>query len=68
MVEYVMPLAEMRELCMSRGGSSSGVACAWTEDGACYRVLPSDGYVPLAVYRRHETAHYNGRAANHPRD
>ena len=68
-VEYVMPLAEVRALCMSKGGSGYGAACAWTEDGTCYRILPSDyGNAALAVYRRHETAHCNGWAANHPQD
>lgn len=62
-----MPLAEVREFCMSRGAPSHGVACGWTEDGTCYRILPSDyGQAGLTVYRRHETAHCNGWAANHP--
>ena len=64
--ERVMPLAEVREICSD--SSSPGVACAWVKDGTCYRILPSDGPVALAVYRRHETAHCNGWAANHPRD
>jgi hypothetical protein len=68
-VERVVPLSEVRKLCMSMGTSPHGVACAWTEDGTCYRILPSDyGNEALAVYRRHETAHCNGWAANHPRD
>src|SRR5262245_25148460 len=67
-VEYVMPLVEVRELCVSRGASGRGVACAFVDDGTCYLVLPSDGQVPVSVYRRHETAHCNGWAAHHPRD
>jgi hypothetical protein len=67
-VEYLMPLAEVRELCMSRGASARGVACAWVDDGTCYLAIPSDGHAPVSVYRRHETAHCNGWAANHPQD
>jgi hypothetical protein len=62
-VEYVMPLTEVRAF---RG--FDGVACAWVADGTCYRILPSDGQASVAVYRRHETAHCNGWAKNHPGD
>lgn len=65
-VERVIPLAEVTAACGSIG--FYGVACGWVEDGTCYRILPNDGQAPVPVYRRHETAHCNGWAANHPRD
>jgi hypothetical protein len=64
-VEYVISLAEVRDIC-----GYDGVACSWLADGTCYRVLPSGGpgLASVSVYRRHETAHCNGWPANHPRD
>jgi hypothetical protein len=67
-VERVMPVAEARALCTSQGASPRGVACSWVTDGTCYLVLPSDEQAPVSTYRRHETAHCNGWAANHPRE
>ena len=61
-VEYVMLLAEVHDIC-----GFDGLACSWVDIGTCYQVLPSDG-PPVAVYARHETAHCNGWAAHHPRD
>jgi hypothetical protein len=63
-VERVLPVNEVREICSDP--SSPGLACSWVKDGTCYQILPSDGQAPLAVYRRHETAHCNGWPANHP--
>jgi hypothetical protein len=65
-VERVMPVAEVRALCTSQGASPRGVACSWVSNGTCYMVLPSDEQAPVSTYRRHETAHCNGWAANHP--
>jgi len=62
-VEHVMPLAEVRDIC-----GYDATACAGVFLGTCYMVLPSDGQAPVSVYRRHETAHCNGWAAHHPRD
>jgi hypothetical protein len=67
-VERVMPEAEVSALCMSRGASNRGVACAWVSDGTCYIVLPDDYVAPVSAYRRHETAHCNGWPPDHPRD
>ncbi len=65
-VERVMPEAEVRLLCMSRGADPGGVACSWLSDGACYIALPDDEQAPVSTYRRHELAHCNGWPANHP--
>jgi hypothetical protein len=36
-------------------------ACAWTSNGACHLIIPSNGPVRnRAAYRRHELAHCNG--------
>lgn len=64
-IERVMPEAEVRVLCTSRGASGPFVACAWVSDGACYIVLPNDEPAPVATYRRHEIAHCNGWPADH---
>ncbi len=66
-VEQVMPVAEVRTFCMSRGADALGVACSWQSDNTCYIVLPNDEKAPVATYRRHEIAHCNGWPANHPR-
>jgi hypothetical protein len=66
-VERVMPVAEVRALCTSRGASPRSVACSWVSDRTCYIVLPNDEDAPVSTYRRHETAHCNGWPANHPR-
>jgi len=65
-VERVMPVAEVRALCTSKGASAKGVACSWVSDGTCYIVLPNDEQAPVSTYRRHETAHCNGWPADHP--
>jgi hypothetical protein len=65
-VERVMPVADVRALCMSKGASARGVACSWVSDGACYIVLPNDEQAPVPTYRRHEIAHCNGWPADHP--
>ncbi len=67
-VERVMPVTEVRALCMSMGAPSSGLACGWVTRDICFIILPSDGQAPVPVYRRHEIAHCNGWPANHPRD
>jgi len=64
-VERVMPVAEVRALCTSKGASARGVACSWVSDGTCYIVLPNDEQAPVSTYRRHETAHCNGWPADH---
>ena len=66
-VERVLPVAEVRALCMSQGASPRGVACAWVSYGTCYIVLPNDEHAPVSTYRRHEIAHCNGWPANHAR-
>ena len=65
-VERVMPVGEVRTLCMSMGADMLGVACSWQSDNTCYIVLPNDEEAPIAIYRRHEIAHCNGWPANHP--
>jgi hypothetical protein len=67
-IERVMPVAEVRTLCMSMGADVLGVACSWQSDNTCYIVLPNDEQAPVATYRRHEIAHCNGWPANHPHD
>jgi hypothetical protein len=67
-VEHVMPVAEVRTLCISMGADVLGVACSWQSDNTCYIVLPNDEQAPVSTYRRHEIAHCNGWPANHPRD
>jgi hypothetical protein len=67
-VERVMPVAEVRTLCISRGADVFGVACSWQSDQTCYIILPNDEDAPIDIYRRHEIAHCNGWPANHPRD
>jgi hypothetical protein len=38
-----------------------GDACAWTSNGACHLIIPSNGPVRnRGAYRRHELAHCNG--------
>jgi hypothetical protein len=65
-VERVMPVAQVRALCTSKGGSAKGVACSWVSNGTCYIVLPNDEQAPVSTYRRHEIAHCNGWPADHP--
>ena len=67
-VERVMPLAEVRTLCMSKGTPFNTLACSWQSDGTCYIVLPNYRMAPVSAFRRHEIAHCNGWPANHPRD
>ena len=58
-IERVLPLAQARAMCRTRGVSSD--ACSWTSKGKCYIVIPRGGLVKsLAPYRRHEIAHCNG--------
>lgn len=66
--ERVMPVAEVRTLCMSMGADVLGVACSWQSDNTCYIVLPNDEEASVATYRRHEIPHCNGWPASHPRD
>jgi hypothetical protein len=48
-IERILPLSEARK------------ACAWTSNGACHLVIPSNGPVRnRGAYRRHELAHCNG--------
>ena len=67
-VERVMPVAEVRSVCMSMGLDFLTVACSWQSNDTCYVVIPNDGQAPVDTYRRHEIAHCNGWPANHPRD
>jgi hypothetical protein len=63
-IERVLPLAEARRLCASRGVRSDG--CAWVSRGKCYIVIPTGGPVrDLSAYRRHEIAHCNGWSHGH---
>jgi hypothetical protein len=58
-IERVLPLAQARALCRTRGVSAD--ACSWTSKGKCFVIIPRDGPVKsLAAYRRHEIAHCNG--------
>jgi hypothetical protein len=58
-IERVLPLSEARKACAGRGVRAD--ACAWTSNGACHLVIPSNGPVRnRAAYRRHELAHCNG--------
>lgn len=67
--ERVMPVSVVRTVCISEGADAFGVACAWVDDdGACHIVLPNNEVAPVALYRRHETAHCNGWPADHPRE
>jgi hypothetical protein len=66
--ERVLPEAEVRSLCMSKGADLSGVACSWQSNGTCHIVIPNDGVAPVSAFRQHEIAHCNGWPANHPRD
>src|SRR6516162_11185906 len=65
-VERVMPLAQVRSVCMSMGVDLFATACSWHSAGACYIVIPNDGQGPVSAYRQHEIAHCNGWPANHP--
>jgi hypothetical protein len=57
-------LAEARKACA--GKSVHADACAWTGNGACHLVIPSNGPVRNhAAYRRHEMAHCNGWEHSH---
>jgi hypothetical protein len=38
-----MTLANVRQLCASRGAFGLTAACSFVEDGTCYMALPSDG-------------------------
>jgi hypothetical protein len=58
-IERVLPIAEARKACAGKGVHAD--ACAWTSNGACHLVIPSNGPVRnRAAYRRHELAHCNG--------
>jgi hypothetical protein len=63
-IERVLPLAEARKACAGKGVRAD--ACAWTGNGACHLVIPSNGPVRnRAAYRRHEIAHCNGWEHQH---
>jgi hypothetical protein len=64
--ERVLPLSEARKACAGRGVHAD--ACAWTSNGACHLIIPSNGPVRnRGAYRRHELAHCNGwDHASHP--
>lgn len=63
-IERVLPLAQARALCRTRGVVAD--ACAWTAKGKCYLVIPRGGPVKsLAPYRRHELTHCNGWSERH---
>jgi len=58
-IERVLPLSEARKACAGKGVHAD--ACAWTSNGACHLVIPSNGPVRnRGAYRRHELAHCNG--------
>lgn len=67
-LEYVLPLAEARRLCATRGLPNAD-ACSWRRNDICHIVIPNNGPVKdLAAYRRHEIAHCNGWPVSHPRE
>ena len=52
-IERVLPLSDARNACAGRGVHAD--ACAWTSNGACHLIIPSNGPVRnRAAYRRHE--------------
>jgi hypothetical protein len=52
-IERVLPLSEARKACAGRGVHAD--ACAWTSNGACHLIIPSNGPVRnRGAYRRHE--------------
>jgi hypothetical protein len=66
-IEKVMPLDEVRKYCDQIGNGPNADACSGIvrQNGACFIVLPSDGFDSIDAYRRHELAHFNGWPANH---
>jgi hypothetical protein len=42
-IERVLPLAEARRVCASRGAPAD--ACAWVANGACHLIVPRNGPV-----------------------
>ena len=64
-IERVLPVAEARRACASRGVHAD--ACSWEFRHICYLVIPRGGPVKdLKAYVRHERAHCNGWAEDHP--
>jgi hypothetical protein len=66
-IERILPLSEARKACAGKGvhayayAYAYAYACAWTSNGACHLVIPSNGPVRnRGAYRRHELAHCNG--------
>jgi hypothetical protein len=58
-IERILPLSEARKV--RRQGRVHADACAWTSNGACHLIIPSNGPVrDRGAYRRHELAHCNG--------
>ncbi len=64
-IERVLPLDEARRACAKRGVHAD--ACSWEVKHTCYLVIPRGGPVKdLKAYVRHERAHCNGWAEDHP--
>ncbi len=63
-IERVLPLSQARKACAGKGVHAD--ACAWTSNGACHLIIPSNGPVrDRAAHRRHELAHCNGWDHSH---
>src|SRR5262249_55081852 len=67
-VERIMPVPELRAVCMAMGTDLFSGACSWHMSGTCYVGIPNHGGAPVDPYRRHEIAHCNGWPADHPHD
>jgi hypothetical protein len=65
-IERILPLEEARKLCADIGITADGCSGIIQPSGACYIVLPSDGFDTVEAYRRHELAHCAGWPASHP--
>jgi hypothetical protein len=64
-IERVLPLGAARAACAHMGVHAD--ACSWLAHGSCYLVIPRNGPVKdLRAYVRHERAHCNGWAEDHP--
>jgi hypothetical protein len=52
-IERVLPLSDARKACAGRGVHAD--VCAWTSNGPCHLIIPSNGPVRnRAAHRRHE--------------
>lgn len=63
----IASVGETRALCR-KAGLIDADACSWVSKGVCTIIVPNNGPDPSVTnYRRHETAHCNGWAGNHPK-